>query len=317
MPACREPNPEFDEVLPSSTGPDPTGTTTGTVMPSTTATTSASVATMDATGATSWVEDSTGLEDSTGSTSGQPCRGDSCLVDRGVLVRYYIDDGGPGELPLMLHDSIEPPLELSMTYGPELQFIEEASGRGLDWSAPSLNSRASIPVDGSKIAIALQGSSTATIEMVLRVTDTDPLGSRISHIGTENERGRISLYAPTPGRIQFYWYGSVMLEEWDIGATLFERRVVHAVLDTTALAPEDRVRMFIDGQPVAPVMESPPEQGQGIDLAIGRHYVLGNREIGGRSFQGAMFYAALYETALSVEDIQGNAAVLSISDDAP
>ncbi len=54
-----------------------------------------------------------------------------------------------------------------------------------------------------------------------------------------------------------------------------------------------------------------------LDLAEGRHLVLGNRELGGRSYSGAMYYAALYAKALTAAEIEQNAVALLISDDGP
>ena len=52
-------------------------------------------------------------------------------------------------------------------------------------------------------------------------------------------------------------------------------KVVHAVLDTEAAEPAERVQLFVDGSPVDPVVENPPDMGETIHLDVGRHYVLG------------------------------------------
>jgi hypothetical protein len=108
-----------------------------------------------------------------------------------------------------------------------------------------------------------------------------------------------------------------LLEQWNVGATLTERRVVHVVLDTEAVDPTERAQLFIDGSLVDPVVEEPPSMGEGITLDIDRHYVLGNRQIGGRTFEGTMFYAALYDSALTLDEVADHAAVLAAFDDAP
>ncbi len=317
-PGCREPNPAFDEVASSAGSSTVAATTDATTVSATSAVTESatSIASVSGSGSTSAVDDSTSEGETSVATTGpQPCRGDMCLVDRGVIVRYFMNDGAPGEEPFVLRDAIDPPLDLFLTYGPELQFIEEGAGRGLEWSEFGQDSRASVFVDGSKVAQALEGSSTATIELVIRMMQVHELGSRISHIGQANERGQITLSSVSPGVLELHWQNNDLLALWNVGATLVERHVVHVVLDTDDPVPEDRVRMFIDGEFVAPVMQTPPTQGRGISLEMGRHYVLGNREIGERTFQGTMFYASLYQSALTVEEVGANAATLAVFDD--
>ena len=95
------------------------------------------------------------------------------------------------------------------------------------------------------------------------------------------------------------------------------RVVVHVVLDTTQEDPEARVRLYVNASPMPRVGGAVPAQDTPVALEPDTHYVLGNREVGARSFKGSMFYAAMYTAALSTEEVLHNTALLLVNDDTP
>lgn len=302
---CSELNPEFDEFPPATAGSTTTGGSgSSSAGPTTPSPTSA---------ATSSADGSSGSDDPS-TTAPPPCDEDSCLVDREVVVRYFIDEAAEGQRPGVLSDAIDPPLDLFLSYVPEMAYTEQQSGRGLSWSMASVSGTAWVGVDGTKLVNRLQGSTTATIEVVLRMTAVESLGSRISHVGDGTEKGFLSLSSSQLGILQFHWQETVLLEEWNVGASITERSVVHVVVNTEAEA-EDRVVLYFNGAAVSPSDESPPPAGAPIDLSMDEFYVLGNRENGERSFAGELYYAAIYQSALTQAEIEANFATLDVFDD--
>ncbi|MGK3987833.1 hypothetical protein WME99_32630 [Sorangium sp. So ce136] len=262
-----------------------------------------------------------------GGAGGSDCASTStCLTDDGLIARYFLDEAAAGVVPAQVEDAAGAPVPLALTYGEEMSFSADgAAHSGLSWTATAADSRASAPIDGTKIHAALDGSGTGTVEAVLRIADVVVDGSRIIHIGSGQESGRFTLRSEHLGQLELWWNGNYCGGAWD--AQLPERGVVHAVLDTTVQEPaEDRVRLYIDGVPAPrsnPVLgycamhaRVPPVDAT-LDLAEARHLVLGNREIGGRTFSGALYYAALYAKALTPAEIERNAAALLASDDRP
>ncbi|WP_437685123.1 LamG-like jellyroll fold domain-containing protein [Sorangium sp. So ce176] len=260
-----------------------------------------------------------------GGAGGSDCTRDaSCLTDDGLVARYFLDEAKAGSAPTQVEDAAEAPMPLALTYGPEMSFADDgAAHSGLSWTAVAADSRASAAIDGTKIHAALHGSTTGTIEAVLRIAEVVLDGSRIVHIGSGTESGRFTLRSEHPGQIELWWNGTNCGGAWD--AALPERAVVHGVLDTTVQEPAaDRVRLYVNGA-LAPrsdpivgycaMHKRVPPLDAALDLAEGRHLVLGNRELGGRSYSGAMYYAALYAKALTAAEIEQNAAALLVSDD--
>ncbi|WP_437730036.1 LamG-like jellyroll fold domain-containing protein [Sorangium sp. So ce1335] len=250
----------------------------------------------------------------------------SCLTDDGLVARYFLDEAALRIAPTQAEDAADAPVALALTTGPELGFVGDGAGHsGLAWTAAGGDSRASAPIDGTKIQSLLHGSRTGTIEAVLRIAEVSSQGSRIVHIGSGTEPGRFTLRSDRPGQIDFWWNGTNCGGSWDV--RIPERAVVHGVLDTTVQEPaEARVRLYVNGVP-APRLKPAggycaddarlPGVDATLDLLEGRHFVLGNREIGGRTFSGALYYAALYARALTPAEIERHVAGLLASDDRP
>jgi hypothetical protein len=237
------------------------------------------------------------------------------LVSRGLLTRYLINEDDSGQEPTQLEDAAPDPLPLPITYGAELGFTLTNGHRGLRWAAIETDWRASTAVDGSKL-VALQDASEATIEIVLEIADSTVNQSRLSHIGMSTESGVLTLTSPSPARLQFSInnsYGGV----YQVDFPTVGRVVVHGVLASDEEDPEARARVYLNGSPLQRIGGSLPDLGEVLDLGTGRHYVIGNREIGDRSILGAIYYAALYTTALTEEEVSDNAIVLLASDDDP
>ncbi len=239
------------------------------------------------------------------------------LIERNLLVRYFIDEAATGQGPLLLRDSAPNPLDLPVTYiSPDPVFSDDGN-RGLTWATNGGNSRVTIAVTGTKIE-KLAGAQQATIEVVAQVTSCSTQNSRLAHIGRLN----LSQFSLECGN-------GVLLVGWemgtgDIAASIpFDvasqgRFVAHAVVDTRRVIDTERVRLYVDGVErtdstpnVTPILN----QGIVIPVAPDEFLGVGNREIGGRTIEGTIYYVAIYETALSATEVANNAARLTASDD--
>ncbi len=239
-------------------------------------------------------------------------------------MRYYLDEAASGQGPTHALDAAPAPLDLPLTYTAGMSYAEIDGHRGLSWDAIELDGRASAPIAGTKIEAELEGLAAATIESVVKIDAVSPSNSRISHIGTGSESGRFTLSTGDTTSLNFFWRpgGDAQMNAplaglFPVSFTSLGRVVLHLVLDVAQPAAQDRVRLYVDGAPVAAVMSTPPAPGEAIALGADNHFVLGNREIGVRSFVGQLYYSAMYTRALGVAEVQNNAAVLLSSDDSP
>ncbi|EYF04858.1 LamG-like jellyroll fold domain-containing protein [Chondromyces apiculatus] len=243
--------------------------------------------------------------------------GKGALVDRDLLVRYFIDEGGSGAATGTLADAALDPLPLAVTGSSALSFVTEGGHRGFGWNVSGDSGRASVAVPGSKLEARLNGSQQGTIEVVVDIDAVVSQSSRISHIGFDEQSGSFSLTSNSTSRLQFRWNNSILAGSWPVALPALGRAVVHVVLDTTQEDPEARLRLYVNASPMPRVSGAVPTQDALVALVPDTHYVLGNREVGLRSFKGSMFYAAMYTAALSTEEVLHNTALLLVNDDTP
>lgn len=241
------------------------------------------------------------------------------LTGSGLLVRYYLDEASSGTDIDFARDAVTPPLDLGMQYNGPVSYVEVDGHRGLTWPSIGQNGGPAANIGGTKV-YDLDGSTTGTIEVVLTLFEASVNGSRIVHVGTDDEEGRFTLLSDAPDVVSFYWQPSGAMTEvvgatWPVDFPSRGRVVLHAVLDTNRPDEAERLRLFIDGALVDPVGGTPPASGEVIDFELQNRLALGNRANGGRSFQGTLFYTAIYQSALLEEDIAANVAVLLGTDD--
>ncbi|MBW2455532.1 MAG: hypothetical protein JRI68_13515 [Deltaproteobacteria bacterium] len=256
----------------------------------------------------------------TGGQAGAPIH-PGVLADDGLVARYYLDEAASGQAPTEVLDAAPDPLPLPLTYvniGTDefMTYTEDADGnRGLAFAAIGHDDRASIPVDSTKVSAALHASHAVTYEVVADVQGVSGSTSRIIHIGTDTEH-TLSIETDAVTRLQFsvneHGVGGIPVDLKTLG-----RAVFHTVLDTAQSEPADRVRIYVNGGRLPSVWGTPPDLDAPIDLGIGRDFVIGNREIGERSIEGVIYYAAVYGEPLTDEQILQNVALLLIDDDTP
>lgn len=247
--------------------------------------------------------------------------GPGALVSRGVVARYFLDDG---EAPAAAKDAIDPPVDLSVTYvAGDPVWHAVATGRGMRFEALENDAGACAPVTG-KVRDAFEGSTTATLEVVVDYSAGIEYGSRMVHVG-EGDSWSLALgYSSATEPLVWFSvettdpltddeYRRFAIDLADRG-----RVVLTLVFDTDAPDRPSRARLFADGVelPFDPTTTFDTyDDGEKIQIRPGGSICVGNRAIGGRTPVGSIYYAALYATALAPTEIQANVARLLAWDD--
>ena len=231
-----------------------------------------------------------------------------------LVARYWMEEAASGQSPTQLIDDQVSPLDLSITYdGANPTYIAPSTGRGWSSATTTNNGRASILADGTKIQTALDGSTKASIELVVRVDAASSSGTRLIHIGSSTESGHFTVEA-SPTKIEFYLFGETIRGEWN-PAWDATRMAFHLVYDSTQPTAADRVKLYKNGVLLSKTGGTDPPLNETISVPAGKSFVIGNREVGGRSLDGDITYAAVYDGALSASEISSQATALLANDD--
>jgi hypothetical protein len=196
--------------------------------------------------------------------------------------------------------------------------VGEPGERGAEWLEPGVAGKIFAVSDGTKLQESLEGSTTATVETVISVTDVASGNTRLVHFGEGTESGRFSLRADAPNEPVFFLDNNRQVA-WDVSLA-GPRVVLHLVFDSNQ-AQGSRARLFVDGVLRQPFNANVINPGSTIDIStdLPVEFHIGNRadatDADGRSPQGVIHYVALYEVALTETQIAQNAARLAESDD--
>jgi hypothetical protein len=245
------------------------------------------------------------------------------LADDGLIARYYLDEAASGQGPTDALDAAPDPLDLALRYVgdpvtlmPVMSYTEDDGNRGLAFTTQGLDDVAFVAVDQTKVAMALQGGTTMTYEVVATIKEVNSSSSRLMHVGTNQDH---TLSLETSG-LSF-----ISLEVNSLGSSQapaplpdLGRAVYHGVLDTAVAEPSERVKLYANGSRIPTLtVATMLDQDTPIDLGTGKFFAIGNREEGGRTIQGVIYYAAVYQSALTPEQVAQNTALLLIDDDTP
>ncbi|MEM6994453.1 MAG: LamG-like jellyroll fold domain-containing protein [Myxococcota bacterium] len=276
--------------------------------------------TLDADGAT----DDTKPDDGGSSEDGDPgtTGGDpTALIEDGLVVRYFLDEanmGSPNGSTVFDHGPA-PALDLTLvSAGGEPEYFTDASGNhGLEWSGIEQNGRAIASIDNlgnTKIIDALDGAAELTIEVIAFATGVTDHGSRLLHIGGGKAQhgGRLAVASEFLNEIELRWEHANPLAIWNVPVD--DARALYTI--TLDVAQDPQARLYVNGNEVDPIFVD-YFAGQTVDINPSDALALGNRHDGQRSFQGRLFYAAIYDRALTPTEVKTNASALGDSDDEP
>jgi hypothetical protein len=236
------------------------------------------------------------------------------LDDDALVVRYFLDEAASGQVPGSVQDSAPNPMDMPLSYSAAMSWVESQGHRGLSWASAGQDGHAAIATNGSKIRSMLDGSTQATIEVVVALQSVDALGSRLVHLGTGMDPGRFTLASGLPNSFDFR-LSNVTVGNWTaVWPSYPTRAVLHMVLDTTQANAADRALLFVDGA-VKGNNVVPPLIDATIAVPNSEFFVLGNRQVGGRSIAGVLHYVAVYAKPLTTATIEQHVSRLTVSDD--
>ena len=230
-----------------------------------------------------------------------------------LLARYWMEEAWSGQAPTQLIDDQASPLNIPI-HGANYTYTALATGRG--WTSTTIDNqgRATTLVDGTKIQTTLDGATAATIEVVLAIDALNASMSRIFHIGDGSESGYFTLSSPDVNTLNFHTLGATLRGQWDPG---FDgtRAVFHLVYDSSEPTAADRVRLYKNGTLLTSTGGAAPPLNETLSVPNGKYFAIANRELCCRSFDGAIYYAALYDGALTASEVSTNQAALLVLDD--
>ena len=231
------------------------------------------------------------------------------LVNEGLVSRYFLSEASSGTSDGPIVDAAPAPFDLvtlnDSVNGPT--YVELPLGRGVTWSQAGGGGSFLRTLASDKIWSRLDQSQTATIEIVLDIADA-AAPSTVFHLGSGIGFSRFSLSISD---------ATVSLERaansditWPVSLPNTGRRVLTIVFDASQLTAD----LYLDGV-LGPAPDNGPGFGELITLLQSDLLVLGNRPGSISSIQGLVSYVALYDEALSADEVRSNALVLSLRDD--
>jgi hypothetical protein len=245
------------------------------------------------------------------------------LVDTGLVCRYYFDEAASGTTPTAVEDHSSNNYDLTeIDYGAGNMFYTEVSGnRGLESTVTTGVQRARRTVSDTSDALrdAIDGLQKITFELVLAIDNVTTNHSRVFVVNDRvGSNARIGLNGRQEGVYFCRWNGN---ESNDFNESMEgTRKVFHIVYDTTQAAAADRAIAYVNNVAKSMTVTSTITQNSTLSLGTGLDLIACNRENAGtwdRSFDGTLFYAAIYTGAMSAADRTTNYDVLSADDDAP
>ena len=249
------------------------------------------------------------------------CDGTTVSVGESLVARYYINEDPAAT---QIEDSSGSPLPLLLANPdpqmPQMVLTEDLEGhRGLSWAAAGGTAVAAASINGTKIISRLNGNQAFTIELVARV-DSIVNFTRVVFIGRsepgQNPDDALVLRFDNAGMLQAY-IENTSVGRWPFDYAMAGRAVIHLVVDSTQPIPDVRRRLYVNGTLVPAADAAAPAQLSNVNLSMATVFSLGNRPAGTHSFGGTLYYAALYDAALSASDVEANAAQLLVDDDMP
>jgi hypothetical protein len=248
------------------------------------------------------------------------CNGTALIGESSLVVRYFINED-PAQDPTEIHDASDVSLNLTLLNPdpPVLSVAQDEQGhRGLRWTTAGQPAVAKAEIMDTQIHQKLNGK-TATFELVMDLSYvlyyTRPI--YIGHWDSSTTFDDLSIAFGSTGFLHLR-FADVDAGRWDLDLAQDIRMVLHVVVNTAESTEEARRRLYINGQFIASsAYAAVLAKDKAIDLSMSTHLSLGTRPTSDTSPAGMVYYAAIYNAALSDDEIQTNAALLLLDDDHP
>lgn len=250
-----------------------------------------------------------------GGTGGQG--GSTGLDDTDLFARYWLDAMASGVASGTLADTAPNPQALSIdSSNGDLTWVEPAAGRrGLVFADGADSGRPFAAVETTKFS-QLWGRDTLTIEIVASSAANPTNYARLLHLGDNGSWSSLQLATVVAGELQLGGFGDQAWHSWDLVQN--QRHVIHFVLETQHSDAEARTRLYLGGVLQSPTTVTSLPQGTTIEAEDGPgddEFIIGNVPGRDRSWNGTIFYVAVYTAVLSDVRIAEHASVLVQRDD--
>ena len=246
------------------------------------------------------------------------------LSNTSLVVRYYFDEAVSGTAPASVIDRSANGYHLDeVNYGSgNMAYTEVSGNRGLEStdSGGSGTQRARHAIHDSADAVrsALTGSKTITLEIVATIDALNSVNNSFI-FGIQNRSSAfptVGLSSNTASSLSAFWETAEMRGSipWTAGV----RYVWHVVFDTAQATANDRVKVYRDGVLQSPSVIANPALDDTFTMAASLDLSALNRENAGsfgRSFDGIVYYAAIYARAFAQGDVTAHYDILTLGDD--
>ena len=238
------------------------------------------------------------------------------------VVEYYFDEATSGTAPTQALDSGPATVcPLTITYGGASNYTEVSGQSGWQSTATTGTQRAvyAISDTSDKVRNTLNAQKTFTLIVVVSMTAISASGGRIFGI---NDR------AGNNGKLMFRGDGlsnlGVMFNDVEalnaVTITSGTRTVFHIVVDTAQASGPNRIIVYKDGALFSSTSVTPPALNDTLSMGSGVDLIAFNRESSGsfdRSVTGTLFYAAIYDNAMTSGEVSTSYTALAANDDTP
>ena len=237
------------------------------------------------------------------------------LSDTGLLVRYCFDEGSG----TTAGDSSGNSYDLTIDTGSgNLSWVGSAGAKGLESTSTTGTQRAARTISTSDLLLtSLHGQNQMTVEVVVRVDSISASNGRVFVINdTAGGNPRLGMTGTALSSMAAY-YNGVGSEGFTL--TSATKYVIHLVYDLTQATDDPRCKVYVNGTFNADIGAGVfTTQNQTLSIADAQELIAFNRQSSGsydRSFDGALFYAAIYTGAFDATRVSDHYDVLIADDD--
>jgi hypothetical protein len=234
-----------------------------------------------------------------------------------LVSEYIINEASSGQSPTTIYDSRPTPQNLTIAYNGSYPYFEEiSSGRGIRLNPGILNCGAKTGDLGSgKIRTTLNGVQKLTFEFVIDWAGTNANAQFIFGIGSFGSMGTGAVVSPSTSLMSIAFNSTTDTETYFSIVTGFS--IYHIVYDTTQATASDRIKLYRNGSQVSSTSGTFPDLNATLDIGFYDALVLGRTasDTNTRSFNGAIYYASIWEGAMSQVEVSVRYNELLVNND--
>ena len=230
------------------------------------------------------------------------------LFDRGVVVRYFFDEQSSGPPSAAIRDTApSDSVDLQSNpsgFGPEYLFVSPY-GHGLRWTSVQSTGWVGTPVLGTKLPRRIHRTRRLTAEILV---DLEQVASptRLIHLGGGDHAGAVSLVT-SDSTLSLLRRESEQDIIWSDSVVGRGPVLLTLTYDSQQVDENERLGLYYNGEPSGLTSDSVPQRSEGILVEDGDQFLIGNASMGLEALSGWIGYVALYDVALTSDEVRQNA----------